>query len=423
MSVPAYPARAARAPRRRTRARRCSRCTVTVPGKSLVCGIDAGGPGDDYAHALASLGYVVLAPDLRGFGERARLDAARQVPLRLGSRVRDDGRRRPARAQPLGSRARARRAERAPARRPGTRSRPPGLSYGGTCTLFLAALDERVRVAVVSGYLSSWRAAHTVPWNMCGSQVMPGQLGAIEHLDIAALVAPRPLLVESGTDDVIFPAGRGARDGRAAPRVVRRGSARPTTRSCTTCSTVIIGGTAPQCRHSWRGGCEHDRRTPARRWGWSCPGPYPPHDPLDAIVVHGGRARTSGQLPRDHDGKLVHPGRARRRALGRRGRGGRALVRARTRCRCCAPGSVRSIASRGCSPCSGFVASAPGLRATARGGRRREQAAVRGVRRRRPPHPFRDRRRRASPRRRGRDRGRGRTEPESGLAHGRRCDS
>jgi enamine deaminase RidA (YjgF/YER057c/UK114 family) len=38
------------------------------------------------------------------------------------------------------------------------------------------------------------------------------------------------------------------------------------------------------------------------------PGPYPPHDPLDAIVVHGDRARTSGQLPRDHEGKLVHPG-------------------------------------------------------------------------------------------------------------------
>ena len=38
------------------------------------------------------------------------------------------------------------------------------------------------------------------------------------------------------------------------------------------------------------------------------PGPYPPHEPLDAVVVHGGRARTSGQLPRDHDGNLVHPG-------------------------------------------------------------------------------------------------------------------
>ena len=38
------------------------------------------------------------------------------------------------------------------------------------------------------------------------------------------------------------------------------------------------------------------------------PGPYPPHEPLDAVVVHAGRARTSGQLPRDHDGRLVHPG-------------------------------------------------------------------------------------------------------------------
>ena len=39
------------------------------------------------------------------------------------------------------------------------------------------------------------------------------------------------------------------------------------------------------------------------------PGPYPPHDPLDAVVIHGGRARTSGQLPRDHTGVIVHQGR------------------------------------------------------------------------------------------------------------------
>ncbi len=42
--------------------------------------------------------------------------------------------------------------------------------------------------------------------------------------------------------------------------------------------------------------------------GLVLPGPYPPHDPLDAVVVHGGRARTSGQLPRNHTGALVHPG-------------------------------------------------------------------------------------------------------------------
>jgi enamine deaminase RidA (YjgF/YER057c/UK114 family) len=42
--------------------------------------------------------------------------------------------------------------------------------------------------------------------------------------------------------------------------------------------------------------------------GLTLPGPYPPHDPLDAVVVHGGRARTSGQLPRGLDGALVAPG-------------------------------------------------------------------------------------------------------------------
>ena len=176
------------------------------PGKTLVCGIEEGGPGDDYAHALASLGYVVLAPDLRGFGERAEwmpedhyhcdwdlvcATMAGVVPLERN----------------LWDLARSLDLLSAHPLVDPERIACAGLSYGGTCTLFLAALDARVRVAVVSGYLSSWRAAHTVPWNMCGSQVMPGQLGEIEHVDIGALVAPRPLLVESGTEDLIFPVG------------------------------------------------------------------------------------------------------------------------------------------------------------------------------------------------------------------------
>ncbi len=32
--------------------------------------------------------------------------------------------------------------------------------------------------------------------------------------------------------------------------------------------------------------------------GLTLHGPHPPHDPLDSVVVHGGVARTSGQLPR-----------------------------------------------------------------------------------------------------------------------------
>ncbi len=65
-----------------------------------------------------------------------------------------------------------------------------GFSYGATMSLFLAAIDDRVRAAVVSAYLSSWKTAHRMPWNMCGSQVMAGMLGSIEHVDVAALIAP-----------------------------------------------------------------------------------------------------------------------------------------------------------------------------------------------------------------------------------------
>jgi enamine deaminase RidA (YjgF/YER057c/UK114 family) len=35
-----------------------------------------------------------------------------------------------------------------------------------------------------------------------------------------------------------------------------------------------------------------------RELGLTLHGPHPPHDPLDAVVVHDGVARTSGQLPR-----------------------------------------------------------------------------------------------------------------------------
>jgi hypothetical protein len=40
---------------------------------------------------------------------------------------------------------------------------------------------------------------------MCGSQVLPGMLGRLEHVDLGALIAPRPLLVQTGTEDLIFP--------------------------------------------------------------------------------------------------------------------------------------------------------------------------------------------------------------------------
>lgn len=181
------------------------------PGKDEVCGIDTPAVREafaehhgDYAHTLAELGYVVLAPDLRCFGERAdwQPEGKYHCDVNLVHAVM-------AGLNPLAQNLwDLQRALDALGDHPlvdPDRLGVVGFSYGATMTLFLAAVDDRVQAAVVSGYLSSWKAAHRVPWNMCGSQVIPGMLGSLEHTDVAALVAPRPLLVETGRDDLLFP--------------------------------------------------------------------------------------------------------------------------------------------------------------------------------------------------------------------------
>jgi dienelactone hydrolase len=194
------------------------------PGKSEVCGLDddasraaVAAHNGDYAHQLAERGYVVLAPDLRCFGERADWNPPDKYgcDLNLVHAV-------AAGANPLAQNlwdltCALDVLEAHPLVDP-DRIGMVGLSYGGTATLFLAAHDERVQAAVVSGYFCDWRDSHRVPWNLCGSQVLPGMLGELEHVDLGALVASRPLLVETGTEDLIFPEA-GAR--REMARLVR----------------------------------------------------------------------------------------------------------------------------------------------------------------------------------------------------------
>jgi dienelactone hydrolase len=79
-----------------------------------------------------------------------------------------------------------------------------GISGGGTVTVFSTALDPRIRLALVSGYLNTFRdsvgsLAH------CADNYVPGILNWAEMHDIAGLIAPRPLFVESGEKDNIFP--------------------------------------------------------------------------------------------------------------------------------------------------------------------------------------------------------------------------
>ncbi len=180
-------------------------CHGHGPGKSQAVGLEhTDAPNSDYALQLVRQGYVVLAPDLRCFGERLDWNPEDHYgcdtnlvhavmagwnpltqniwDLQRGLDVLE--------SHPLVDPARL---------------GMVGLSYGGTVTLFTAALDERVSAAVVSGYFSSWAESHKMPWNMCGSQVTFGMLGRLEHEDLGALIAPRPLLIETGTEDYLFP--------------------------------------------------------------------------------------------------------------------------------------------------------------------------------------------------------------------------
>lgn len=79
-----------------------------------------------------------------------------------------------------------------------------GISGGGTCTTFAAAVEPRIRAAMVSGYLNSFRDS-ILSLAHCIDNYVPGILQWAEMSDVAGLIAPRPLFMESGDKDDIFP--------------------------------------------------------------------------------------------------------------------------------------------------------------------------------------------------------------------------
>lgn len=75
-----------------------------------------------------------------------------------------------------------------------------GLSGGGLQTLWLTALDERVNCAVVSGYFYGYKDALLNLYN-CSCNYVPHLWENVDMGDIAALIAPRALLIETGDQD------------------------------------------------------------------------------------------------------------------------------------------------------------------------------------------------------------------------------
>ncbi|OFX14444.1 MAG: hypothetical protein A2Z18_00200 [Armatimonadetes bacterium RBG_16_58_9] len=189
------------------------------PGKDVVAGVTAPDQchGEDekrdyirkfncdYARQLAERGYVTFAFDFRCFGERCDPDCD------LGAR--DPCNVHFIRGSLLGinllalnihdaTRAVDYLIERPEVNR--KRIGCAGLSFGGTMTMWTAALDKRVSAAVVSGYVCEFESRAACGADFCGSQFVPALRRYFDIPDICALIAPKPLLVESGTLDERF---------------------------------------------------------------------------------------------------------------------------------------------------------------------------------------------------------------------------
>jgi dienelactone hydrolase len=81
-----------------------------------------------------------------------------------------------------------------------------GLSVGGLRSCHLAALDERIKAAVVVGWMTSfpYQLKRHVMNTIGHTKVVPGLYRYLDYPDVAALAAPAALLVINGSKDGLF---------------------------------------------------------------------------------------------------------------------------------------------------------------------------------------------------------------------------
>ena len=81
-----------------------------------------------------------------------------------------------------------------------------GISGGGMHAFFSMCMDERIKAGVISGYYSTFKDS-ILAMSHCACNFVPGLHVFGEMYDLVGLIAPRPLLVEAGDHDDIFPIG------------------------------------------------------------------------------------------------------------------------------------------------------------------------------------------------------------------------
>ncbi|MEX2600797.1 MAG: prolyl oligopeptidase family serine peptidase, partial [Balneolaceae bacterium] len=86
-----------------------------------------------------------------------------------------------------------------------------GMSGGGTQTAYIAAFDERIHVAVPSNYITNFtRLLQTIGPQDAEQNLFHGIANGIDHGDLLAVRAPKPVLIMSTTND--FFSIQGARE-------------------------------------------------------------------------------------------------------------------------------------------------------------------------------------------------------------------
>jgi hypothetical protein len=114
-----------------------------------------------------------------------------------------------------------------------------GISGGGTVTTFAAALEPRIKAALISGYLNTFRDS-ILSLSHCIDNYVPGILNWCEMYDVAGLIAPRPLVRGVRRQGRDFPRRGQPGELRAGQEGVRGSSARARwpSRKCFPASTV-----------------------------------------------------------------------------------------------------------------------------------------------------------------------------------------
>lgn len=79
-----------------------------------------------------------------------------------------------------------------------------GISGGGLVASYLSAVDERIKATVISGYTNTFHAS-IMARRHCLDNYIPGILLEAEMPDLIGLIAPRPLFIEAGKADHLFP--------------------------------------------------------------------------------------------------------------------------------------------------------------------------------------------------------------------------